>query len=103
MPVSYRPLGMIAEMIEQMDLKVTHAWEDLVFISHNAFLLKMGDRGELVYLYFNQESDPGRRDEIADQLTALAADRGLQVFNSGAYLMKPRDDEQIDIHFHESS
>lgn len=101
MTVPFRPLGIITEVVETMDLEVTYAFEDLVFISHNAFLLRMGEQGERVYLYFNQESEDDKRDLIQSQLNTLAAKRGLTVLSSGTYQMKAREDEQIDIHFHE--
>ena len=58
MSVPYRPLGLIMEAVELMGLEVTHAYEDLVFISHNAFLLRMGSEGQQVYLYFNEGCEP---------------------------------------------
>ncbi|MHC4553087.1 MAG: hypothetical protein ACYSUT_10045, partial [Planctomycetota bacterium] len=67
----------------------------------NAFLLRMGDRGQDVHLYFNDESDADKRDQVQEQLMSLAIQRGLNVMYSGTYDMKQRDDEQMDIHFHE--
>lgn len=101
MLVPYRPLGIITEVIEQMDLEVTYAYEDLVFISHNAFLLRMGETGEKIHLYFNEESEVDKRDPILSQLTALGAERGLEILLSGTYAMKSGKDEQLDIHFRE--
>ena len=102
MTVPFRPLGIITEMIEQMDLEVTYAFEDLAFISHNAFLLRMGEQGEIVHLYFNEESQPDKRDIVLEQLTNLATERGLKIINSGTYTMTAREeDEQLDIHFQE--
>ena len=102
MMIPYRPLGIIAEMIEQMDLEVTYAYDDLVFISHNAFLLRMGARGEQVYLYFNNESERDKRQDILDQLSTLAQDRGLSLLHHGTYVMTPRDDAQLKICFYEN-
>lgn len=102
MTIPLRPLGIITEMIEQMGLEVTYAFEDLAFISHNAFLLRMGDPGEIVHLYFNEESQADKREIVYEQLTNLAAERALKIINSGTYTMKPREDEQLDIHFQEN-
>lgn len=101
MEIPYRPLGIITEVIERMGLEVTFAYEDLVFISHNAFLLRMGQTGEKVHLYFNEESQLDKRDLIHEQLTALGAECDLLILQNGTYVMKPRDDEQFDIHFQE--
>ena len=102
MDIPYRPLGIIVGVVEQMDLDVTYAYEDLVFIEHNAFLLRMGETGAQVHLYFNAESDVDRRGAVAEQVSALAGKEGLQVIESGTYTMEPREDDQLDIHFHES-
>ena len=101
MTVPYRPLGIIVQVIEQMDLEVTYAYEDLVFISHNAFLLRMGDKGENIHLYFNEESEADKREQIEQQLIDLATNFELNILNSGTYHIQPREDEQVDIHFHE--
>ena len=102
MTVPFRPLGIITEVVEQMGLDVTYAYEDLAFISHNAFLLRMGDLGKDVHLYFNEESDAAERSTITEQLTQLASARDLTIINSGTYGMKSRPDDQLDIHFIEN-
>jgi hypothetical protein len=84
-----------------LGLEVTYAYDDLVFISHNAFLLRMGDKGQDVHLYFNTESDSDQRGPLEEQLRTLAAEQGLKIHNSGTYTMEPREDEQLDIHFNE--
>lgn len=103
MSIPYRPLGIIIEVIEAMGLDVTYAYDDLVFIEHNAFLLRMGEQGEQVYLFFNEDSDPDSRGEVKKQLTEQASSKGLQISSSGTYVMKPREDDRIDIHFNEST
>ena len=102
MSVSYRPLGIISAMVEEMQLEVTYAYEDLVFISHNAFLLRMGEKGELVHLYFNQESEMEDRSVILKTIRDLAVSRKLEIIDSGTYTMEPRDDDQLDIRFVEN-
>ncbi len=101
MSLPYRPLGILTEVIESMGLDVTYAYDDLVFIEHNAFLLRMGEKGEDIHLYFNEESEEDKRPLVAEQLTELASKRGFHILQSGTYVMKPRQDEQVDIHFNE--
>ncbi len=102
MDIPYRPLGIIVGIVERMGLDVTYAYEDLVFISHNAFLLRMGEKGEQVHLYFNEESEEDQRDEVQEQLTGLGTESGVRFLNSGTYNMTQREDEQLDIHFNEN-
>lgn len=103
MAIPYRPLGIITEVIEQMNLEVTYAYEDIVFISHNAFLLRMGQTGEKVHLYFNEESNIDDRDQIIEQIATLGAEYKLQIYDLGTYTIKPCEDEQLDIHFQENA
>lgn len=103
MDVPYRPLGLIMEAVEQMGLEVTHAYEDLVFIEHNAFLLRMGSEGTQVHLYFNEDCEPDQRDPLHEQLSAFGAEYGLKILRSGTYTMEQREDEQVDIHFTEET
>ena len=79
MSIPYRPLGLIKEVIESIGLAITHVFEDLVFIEHNAFFLQMGERGEEVRLYFNTESDVAVRDDIARQLAEEGRKQGLNI------------------------
>ena len=102
MSIPYRPLGLITVAVEKMDLEVTHAYEDLVFISHNAFLLRMDETPEVVHMYFNEESEPELRPEMTKQFGNFAQTQGLCVLTSGTYKMTQRPDEQIDIHFSET-
>ena len=68
MTIPYRPLAIVREIINAMGLEVTYAYEDLVHVEHNAFLLQMGESGEIVNLYFNTESLAEERDKITDRL-----------------------------------
>ena len=99
MAIPYRPLGLITEVIEHLGLEVTYAYEDLVFISSNAFLLRMGSNGEQVDLCFHQDVDPASRGPVRDRLVEEAAARGLTVVHRGTYTMQQQPDEQVEIHF----
>jgi hypothetical protein len=87
MDIPYRPLGLLRELVETMGLRVTHVFEDLVFIEHNAFLLQMGEEGSDVRLWFNCESLPAARSGITGSLSGAGADRGLRVDRRGTFRM----------------
>ena len=71
-PVPFRPLGILKMLLETLGFEVTHCYEDLVFIEHNAFLMRMEAKGEAVSLFFNTESDRDKRDEIEALLKTRA-------------------------------
>jgi hypothetical protein len=100
--VPYRPLGHIRDIVAELGLEVTYCYEDLVYIEHNAFLLRMGEQGDEVHLYFNTESDAGEREAIALNLQSAGLNRQINVTRSGTYTMTPLPDSaNIQIAFHE--
>ncbi|MGB3212950.1 MAG: hypothetical protein WBB19_19770 [Desulforhopalus sp.] len=92
-PVPFRPLGVLKMLIEGQGLEVTHCYEDLVFVEHNAFLLRMEEKGEEVSLFFNTESDIEKRDEIAGQLATEGKKYSLIITSMGTYTMTPNEAE----------
>lgn len=86
-PVPFRPLGIIKTLMETLGFEVTHCYEDLVFIEHNAFLLRMEAKGEEVSLLFNTESDIDKRKEIEEQLSLAGKEHNLVITCKGTYQM----------------
>ena len=85
MDIPYRPLGLLRELIESIGLQITHVFDDLLFIEHNAFLLQMGKEGADVRLWFNSESLPAERPAIAATLTAAGTECGLRIDRRGTF------------------
>lgn len=100
--VPYRPLGILKMVLETIGFEVTHCYEDLVFIEHNAFLLRMEERGENVSLIFNSESDVDKRGEIAELLKSSGEAQKLLIVPAGTYTMVPNEtDGTINLEFQE--
>jgi len=100
--VPYRPLGILKMVIENLGFQVTHCYEDLVFLEHNAFLLRMEEQGEEVSLFFNAESDVNKRDEIAELFKTEGKAHKLVISSPGTYQMTPNEaDGTIDLKFQE--
>jgi len=99
-PIPYRPLGILKTLMESLGFEVTHCYEDLVFIEHNAFLLRMEEKGEEVSLLFNTESDVDKRDEIAELIKTVGKTHNLTISCSGTYQMTPNEvDGTINLEF----
>ncbi len=94
MDIPYRPLGLLRELIESMGLAITHVFEDLVFVEHNAFLLQMGEEGADVRLWFNSQSLPAERSGIADTLAAIGMECGLHIDRRGTFRMTQQEGDQ---------
>ncbi|MBN2711118.1 MAG: hypothetical protein JXR97_01595 [Planctomycetes bacterium] len=99
MTVPYRPITRVVEIVKSTGLEVTHAYEDLVFVEHNAFLLKMGDKGEELFLYFNNESEKEKRTEIAKKIIEEGAEREMIVYRKGTYSVTQKDSEELELVF----
>lgn len=99
MPVPFRPLSRIQQILKEIGLDMTYAYEDLVFAEHNAFLLQFGEKGEEVFLHFNTESDPLKRDEIATKLKDAGAQHELTITKKGLYTLVQDQHEQMKLTF----
>ena len=101
MTIPFRPLGLIASVVEALGFQVSYAYDDLVFITHNAFLLRMEDEGEDVFLYFNEACEVSARQPIVDHLTSLATHKELVIHEAGTFAMSQKDTENLNIQFYD--
>lgn len=97
---SLRPLGEVREIVESVALEVTHAYDDLVFVSHNPFLIQFTDSAGLIKLFFNVDIDPARAKELEVTLAEEAKERSLTLEIGGKYEMtQVEGQEEIEISF----
>ena len=98
--VPYRPIGLVKAALETLGFEISHCYEDLIFLNHNAFLLRMEQRGEEVSLLFNSEADEDSRDELSASLANAGKEFHLNIARAGTYTIVPNDEnETLDIHF----
>jgi hypothetical protein len=97
--IPLRPVSLIKNMLEQLGQDISCAYEDLVFVEHNAFILQMGDPGSQVHLFFNQDTAPAWRAENLPILQQAAAEEGLHLDCRGLYSLEEKPGEEIAIHF----
>jgi hypothetical protein len=90
------PLGTLTQVIESYGLNVTYAYEDLVFIEHNAFIFQFPKAvGEPILMHFNVDAPDTERDRIWDELSPRLAEAGLEVARGGSYVLEQTEDDQI--------
>lgn len=101
MTIPLRPFGIIKTLIDAVGLDISYAYDDLVFIEHNAFLLQMGeDNGEDLAVWFNEDSTPADRPHILSQLQAEGAKLSLDIYEKGTYSLDNSDScKDIQIKF----
>ncbi len=93
MTVPLKPLGIIKEMLGNIGLEVTYAYDDLVFVEHNAFLLRMGKSGEDIRLYFNTNSSKDKRNDITNLLLECGRQYRFQIDRKGTYSIQQTEDQ----------
>lgn len=101
-PIPYRPLGIIKNLTETLGHEITHCYEDLIFMAHNAFLLRMEKTPEDVSILFNMECEAEKRVELSNAFIETAKNFGLNIIPAGTYSLKEnKESNTIDIEFQE--
>jgi len=99
MAVPVKPLSRIQILVEKLGLKITYAYDDLVFVEHNAFIIKMGERGEDVSVYVNVEADEKEYPAVIDKLINEGSKEELNLKCTGRFKLTDAGNEQISIEF----
>lgn len=99
MKVSSKPIDALAEVIQQLGLDVTYQHDDLIFVSHNLFVLKFTDHEYCIDLYFNEDIEEEKAQALMDLIEAAAEFKGLQITYKGAFCSKQEEDDTIELEF----
>ncbi|NTV47125.1 MAG: hypothetical protein HGB11_11525 [Chlorobiales bacterium] len=102
MVIPIRPLGPVLELVGDLGHDVTYAYEDLVFVNHNAFLFQLDDNGKVVSLYFNQECPENEADDLTQSIVSTATKKGLNVVRRGNYMLTEQPNDNLEIKFFET-
>jgi len=99
METSLRPLGTVMQLLEQLGHKVTYAYDDLVFVNDNDFLLQFSDTASTLSLFFNKSCSKQSIDQVEQSIIPAADKMGLSIVTKGTYSMTGLDDENLRIEF----
>ena len=101
--IPFRPLGVLKALLESLGHQVSHCYEDLVFLEHNAYLLRMEEIGEEVSLFFNSESTVEKRAEMAEALINAGKLYHLTITRRGIYRLTPNTtDNTLSLEFRDN-
>lgn len=95
-------LGRVQNAIQTATgLEVTHAYEDLVFVEHTAFLIQFHPTDlKRFYCHFNEACPMPDRDQLLDRLQRAAGTEGLSCDRGRTFrLAQVEDQEAIQIQF----
>ncbi|MBU0484278.1 MAG: hypothetical protein KKB30_07170 [Proteobacteria bacterium] len=97
-----KPLGKVKQLVENIGMGISYAYEDLIFLEHNAFLLQFGQNGRSLIVHINEEAS---QTEITDSIGKLedeAPRQGLTISRGEFYKLCPgENDETIILEFHD--
>ena len=97
--MTLRPLGTVKVILESAGMGLSYAYEDLVFLEHNGFLLQFTDKESDVLIHINEEAE---ENELAASLALLqkkAKENGMAFSRGNYYRLSQADKENIRIEF----
>jgi hypothetical protein len=99
----HRPLGTVMEILQLLDLDVTHQYEDMVFVSHNLFIIKFTQDDTHLDLYFNEDIEEEKAQRLMGQLEGVGELHGMVISYKGAYTITENEDESVSVEFFDLS
>lgn len=97
--MNLKPLGIVKTIVESAGMGISYAYDDLVFLDHNAFLLQFTDNDQEILIHANSEAEGGVIKASVAKLKNAAATQGMAFADGGLYTLTPLDDENIRIEF----
>lgn len=92
-------LGVVKEIVEATGMGISYAYEDLVFLDHNALLLQFTQDSDQVLVHINREAEQEPVQATLAALQQAAQEREMTFLQGQAYTLTQGEDEQISIKF----
>jgi hypothetical protein len=70
---------------EKLGIHSMYAVDDLVVEEKNSFLLRNGEIGDEIFMYYNEETDEAKRDSLVSKIIIDGEYRGLHIKMRGSY------------------
>jgi hypothetical protein len=94
-----KPLGVVREIVRDAGMDIAYAYEDLVFLEHNAFLLQFTDQDSELLLHVNSEADREALGEDVARLRAAAAARNMILSDGTCYTLEQESEGTLRLQF----
>ncbi len=98
-----RELGLVREALTAAGMDISYAYEDLVFLEHNGFLLQFTDTPRELIIHVHNEADTDRISGAVALLRTKGADLNLVFTRGGRYRIHEADGDNIKIELYRSS
>ena len=94
-----KPLGIVKEAVESAGMAISYAYDDLVFIDHNAFLLQFTDKDNECLIHINFDADENKLKDDISRIKKEAFARDLFILSGRYYRLHQDGDENIRLEF----
>lgn len=97
--MALKQLGIVRNIVESVGMEIGHAYDDLIFLDHNAFLLQFTDEENRVIIHCNSEADKAATKDAVDILKGAALANEMTFVEGSDYLIAQVDDENLRVEF----
>jgi hypothetical protein len=94
-----KPLGMVKNIVEEAGMDISYAYEDLVFLEHNSYLLQFTGNDREVLVHQNSEADESMISRDISRLQEIALRHKMRFLAGQNYVLSQDDDENIRLEF----
>ena len=99
--MALKPLGKVKELVESVGMGISYAYDDLVFLDHNAFLLQFDEDDQTIIVHTNSEANEKEATEGISRLKKATSSSDLRIVVGGFCTLSQVEGETISIEFHE--
>jgi len=97
--MNLKPLGVVKEIVENAGMSISYAYDDLVFLEHNDFLLQFTDNSNELMLHVNSKADESAMQGDITRLKAEASARRINLRDGRTYTLNQAGNENIHLEF----
>jgi len=97
--MALKKLGVVKNIVESVGMGIGHAYDDLVFLDHNAFLLRFSDEEDTVIIHCNSKADKAALKEATAILKDAAKAHEMTFIEGSDYLLSQADKENLRVEF----
>jgi hypothetical protein len=98
------PLGEVTKALHDIGYEVTYAYDDLVFIEHSPFILRIDlEKTRTVYFYAHNTFKPAKKKKYLTSVQKKFKSMSFTIVDSGTFNLKESENKEnnIDIEFYE--
>lgn len=98
---NFRPLEKARAMLESAGLKISYAFDDILFIENRPFILQFDDNDQSnLYIHFEKDINSQECIQMHNKLMKVAKFYNIRITLSDRYQLRPKEDkEEFDIVF----